>query len=345
MRVLDFANSRRAYLLNKAKPDDCEYKFFLSSGRKEYFEQSERDLSDLKWYAPETLCSMVTREELESCIDYDVAVTTSCSLYFKEYQKEAVDFLNRFKGKIVAVDYAWDVVRTNVKKKNKQLKKKFSQLAIAVEKAAQKVPVMPFSQPEIDMYRQAYRWAQQCSVLTKYHFWELGAPYVLVTSQYKYDLLDDCIDWLKSQPGLRVVWKLKEKQSEYKEKVEDALKRHGMTDRSLIVVSAPKSRRLVDGKSHTCFLSPVCEWSTAIDFHISLPPLCFSHAEMVRGGVPTYMFTKNGLKVPEQVHPLVRRLWGGDDVDDYLRGGMVERRSELKHGDLWFSDNFWKNIR
>lgn len=343
MKILDFANNRRAFLLSSSKPEDSDYKFFLSSGRKDFLHENKRDLQNLQDICPEVLVNKINKSDLYDYINYDVLLTTSCSLYFKEYQKEAVDFFNAFKGHIISIDYAWDVARTKYNKKVKQLKKDFWRLAILMNESETPIKTIPFAQPEIDIYAHNMHFIDPNKVKEDY-----GLPdnkkYVLVTSHSQYDLLDKCIAYLKNQ-DVFIIWKLKEKQNEFADIVRSSMKKQKMTGNYTIVCKNPNKDHLLEGKSHTEFVSPVCELSTVIDYHVNMPPISFSQAEMIRAGVPTYLFNKKGLDIPDKVKDLSKKLWSEDSVNKYFqcKPNTISRAS-IKVDKLFFSKNLWKDI-
>lgn len=323
--IVDLTNARRAYLMSQVARD---YRFYLHSPRKIISTENERELKFVQKYCPEILSKKVSFDEVTR-IKPDTLIVTSVSMYFKEFDKKLVNLVNAFQGQWIAVDYAWEAGRRQRKQKNRQFNRRFSHVAIAATSPDAK-GYLPFSQPELDMYACVSRFVNRDSVLKEY-----GLPadkkIIIVTSGAKYEQLKPLVKLLSGfKKDIYVIWKLKFKQREYQKKVTKALASHGI---AFSVIAGPKE------KSHTDFLSPMCKFSVVAACHINLPSLSFSHAEMVRAGVPTYTFGKNGIKIPNAIQPMIDHFWEPKSASECAEFSLDVKRCNLIVDDLHCTKN------
>lgn len=330
MKILDFSNARRAYLLSSNI--DADYKYYLHSGRKEYFKENGREVKFIEAYCPQIKNNRINRDELNT-FNPDKIVVTSVSMNFKEYEKSAMGYINKYGKHVVAVDYAWDAARKYSKKKSKRFKHGFDNIAVAVEHPK----FWSYSQPELDMYAQAKNFTTSDQVIAKYNL-PKRKKYIVVTSHAKYRLLGKLAGLLKSfGDSYFIIWKLKFKQKEYAKKVKKALRSNRL---NFMIIAGPKE------KSHTAFLSPLCELSLVVDLHINMVPISFSQVEMSRAGVPTYIYDeKNGLHMPGRIRSIVNEFWHPDSVKLYSKKFIPSREfCKVKIDDLFCTKNFIKRI-
>tara|TARA_Y100000034_G_C6900401_1_gene416257 strand:- start:1774 stop:2814 length:1041 start_codon:yes stop_codon:yes gene_type:complete len=343
MRILDFATSRRAYLMSLACQDRHDYKFYLYSNRKEFFKESERDARDIDKYCPECFDDNLQRDKIDEHLGDDIVMMTAISLWLKEFDPELIKFLDNMKGKFVAVDYAWDAAKRKLKRKMEQTKKDFDAVSVAIGKCLTPIHPIFFSQPELDMYAHAHRFVSKEDVIKRYGLGEAD-KYVLITSATQYEMADHLMEYLKGLKGdVFIIWKIKEKQDECVKRVEDIFKRHDYKS-AKIIVKQPDRPLDMPGKSHTDFISPVCELSVVVDSHIGLPPLSFSHMEMVRAGVPTYRFD-DGFSMPKEVFPVAEKVWSEASVKRWKEGYWSDRdQVEVVVDDLFFTNNLVEGL-
>ena len=336
MKVFDFATNRRAYLMSRVMGND--YSFFLYSDRKSFLTPSERDSRDIERF------SNLKMSDPSQCLDSDIVMVTSASMWFKEFQKEAMDLINKSRGKLVCIDYAWDVARTKYTKKIKQLSKDFSAIAVVMNEVGSDIRPLKWSQPEIDMYAIAPEFLTADDVRMRYQV-PSGMKVALITSQLHLKKADALLDILKQQDDFYYFWKVKEKQASQTIEINEIIKKHNMEDRCRVIVRQP-DRGDYPGKSHTDFFSPVCELSTIIDFHISLPPLCFSHAEMIRAGVPTYWLDSDQPTPPPYVWELANTIWDDQSCRQWKQQ-FLTNRSKVNRvvSEIWFTENLVRELR
>jgi len=329
--IVDLANARRAYLMSQVAGND--YRFFLHSPRKVLSTENKRELQFVQKYCPEILNKKVSFEEA-SRLDIDVLVVTSVSMYFKEFDLKLVKLVNSFKKQWVAVDYAWEAGRRIRKQKNKQFKRKFSNIAIAATPPQEEV-YLPFSQPELDMYANAATFTTKEQVLAKYDL-PRDKEIIIVTSQNKYEALKPLINLLSRYDNIHVVWKLKFKQREYQKKVRKVLSSKNM---SYTLIAGPQE------KSHTDFLSPLCELSLVASCHINLPSLSFSHAEMIRAGIPTYSFGENGIKIPGSLIPIMQHFWDSESIKKCSKFSPTVPKPQMIVSNLHCTENLVSHLK
>jgi hypothetical protein len=298
--IVDLANARRSYLMSQVAGEN--YRFFLHSPRKVLSTENERELIFVRKYCPQILDKKISFKEVTRA-DIDVLIVTSVSMYFKEFDINLVNLVNRFKKQWVAVDYAWEGGRKPREQKNRQFNRPFSNIALAAT-SAKPGPYLPYSQPELDMYANASKFITPKQVREKYQLPE-NKKIIVVTSHGKYEVLKPFMKFLARRDDIHVVWKLKFKQRQFYNKVRKAMSSIKVP---YTLIAGPQE------KSHTDFLSPLCELSLVATAHINLPPLSFSHAEMIRAGIPTFLFGKNGIEIPKYIRPLMHHFWSPESI-------------------------------
>jgi len=331
--IVDLANARRAYLMSQVAGDD--YKFFLHSPRKIISTENKRELNFVEKYCPEILSKKILFEEVTR-LDADVLIVTSVSMYFKEFDINLVNLVNSFKKRWVAVDYAWEAGRKPRVQKNRQFHRKFSNIALAAT-PKEKGFYLSYSQPELDMYANVFKFTTPEQILEKYQL-PIDRKIIVVTSHGKYEVLKPFLNFLASnRDNIHVVWKLKFKQRQFFKKIRKALASKNI---SFTMVAGPQE------KSHTDFLSPLCELSLVASLHINLPPLLsFSHIEMIRAGIPTYFFGKNGIEIPKYIKPIMNHFWAPESVKTCTQFSFNVLKPKVKVDALHCSRNLINHLK
>jgi len=349
MRILDFTNNRRSFLISQCKNDETDYSFHYISGRKTYLTENKGDLGDIERFCPEILCNKIDINKLEEMHDRDVVITTSMSMLFKEYEKRVFRFLNSFKGKLVSVDYAWDAMRKARKKGKNGFNRGIDAVAVIGDTCAYNIPSFYYSQPEIDIFAHVNDFLDRQYVIDRYNLPQ-AEKYVLVTSKNRYETVPNLIKFIKRQHGdIHVIWKLKEKQEEFFPTVRKLLKRCNFSNYTLM--SSPPDRLDSNpNRSQKDFFSPVAEFARIIDCHISLPPMSFANMEMMRAGIPTYIFDGNNFKKPKLMGDVLNKIfdivWTEESLQNCYSGDVCLDRSkcEVKIDKYFFTNNFLNNL-
>lgn len=350
MEIFDFTTNRRSYLISKCADIEVDYKFYYNSGRKIYLTENAEDLADAKQYCSEILSNKIAINNLNDMKDRDFLVVTSVSMFFKEYQKEAFDFINLFRGKMVAVDYAWDAGRKMRKRGKNRLRREIDALAVLGPSSPYPMRILPYSQPEIDIFAHVGYFMDREDIINGY-----GLPksekYVLITSHTKYDALDALVKYMQRKEfrDTYFIWKLKEKSAGFAKRINKAMSKRGFTNYKL-VIHAPDSLRYNKNKSYTNMFSPIAHMSVLIDGHINLSPVSFTHAEMIRAGVPTYGFNSSGISKPRMgayLENIYNIFWEQDSINKYYGGSPYFSRKDcvVKVDDLFCTRNFINNLK
>ena len=75
-----------------------------------------------------------------------------------------------------------------------------------------------------------------------------------------------------------------------------------------------------------------------------MPPVSFSHAEMIRAGVPTYMFGKEGIHVPKYIKPDMQHFWEKKSIEQCSSFQMNRDVCQTKVDDLHCARNLASHL-
>lgn len=348
MKILDFTTNRRSYLISKCKEDTIDYKFYYHSGRKIYLTENRGDLGDVQQYCPEILSNKIDISKLEEMNDRDVVIVTSMSMLFKEYERRAFQFLNSFPGKVVAVDYAWEAPRKAHKRAKNGFKRNIDAIAVVGDLCKYSIPAFYYSQPEVDIYAHVNDFLSPDDIVNKYEL-PPAEKYILVTSHDNYKVVPSFLNKIKQYGDIHLIWKLKEKKSNYADTVTKIMRKNNF-NRYTLVIGPPNRSADNPNSSHKDFFSPVAEVSRIISCHIDMPPVSYSNMEMIRAGIPTYVFDGENFCKPRMLGDFVEKifdiLWTKDSIQNCYSGSLCTDRSKcsLQVDKYFFTKNFLINL-
>jgi len=301
MKILDFCRSPRCYLIPKALSKEDTYR---------YYSEREPFCRQIREYDKNTDTLMV-RDDLNNYLDYDIALIKG-SMYYKT-DKLYMSFLNKFKGKVVAVDYAWDAyLKKRYTVRNPFMKCKVHGIAIII-KDENKFAVS-YSKPEPDMMVHVSDLVSRKAVLDEYQIPD-GYTYILVTSNENFKV-DYILGYLSSLSNIHVIWKGRHKHQDNIPEIEKKLKARGISYTMVIG----------DPLSHKDFLSPSVKLSTLASMHIHLGHKNSStHLEMIRVGIPTYWERKNKLIFPEVQKDYAKMILSKEGYDKCINNISIGR--------------------
>jgi hypothetical protein len=329
--ILDFSNARRAFVLSQLLDD---YYFFLHSPRKEYTTLNQKELGFLSSYSPKAIEKLISKDQIEFYFSKaSIVLVSSVSMYYKDYDPRIISLMNKFSGKIISIDYAWDIQRHWKDwglKSSTAFKRTYDYIAVAGE--SDHAIMWKYSQPELDMYAISKQFTSTESVYRKYGLDPLSQV-ILVTSGAKCDYVSGMVEFLNRFPEAQIIWKIKYKQRKYEKQI-----KKGIRNRHIQVI-------IGEEKSHTDFLSPVCELSLVTDFHVNMYPLSFSQIEMIRAGVPSYILDKNGISVPGSIKQAAKEFWTTESYERFIKDPLVGRsQCYLNVPGLYCGSNFVRNL-
>ncbi len=359
MKILDFSNSRRSFLMSKRMPAK-DYFFFLNGEKMNFFRERESHVEDIKYFCPEILKNKInTMNEIERHSDADILLLNDMTIINKKHSNDIVNFLNKFKGKIVAIGYSWDFV-IDCPQNNNQLKREIDALAVAGPSSLCKVQAFPYSQSELDVLHRDVNnvFVNKNDVIKKYKL-PSNKKYVLITvafqrehENYLKDLrlfekkIVKFIKYIKNYDNIYTIWKIKEKQKDFVKIVKIILKSQKFDNFFVF------SNVYDDGyeRWHRRFISPINELSSVISCHINLSSISFSHIEIAVAGIPTYSFNGDNVEMPynpECIKDMFNTFWdkksisncyGNKDIciDRSLIMPIIDRN--------FFTDNLIKNL-
>ena len=340
MKILDIATSRRAYMLYNNINANDDYKFFLSN---------QYDENDLRINSPQCFDNLIDKNNLDKFKNFDACILHTCSILYRKYDKKIESFINSFRGKIFAVDYAWECSRQRRRHTNKGFKRKISGLGIAISNNETRVPFFPYSQPDLDIFAQVEKFRTRKEI-KKYYNIPDGFKYLLITVQ-KMSFVDKKMKlfckFLRTLDDVFLIWKIKEKHSKQAKMLPKYMKKFGLNN-YVIVIRQPKEilkrTSQPEGKNFRSFISPICDLSMISDAHINLSPLSYAQVETIRAGIPTYYFTKRGFSLVDDVEDIKKNMWKKEAIEKYSGFRLDKRESNLKVKDNFCTMQFLNNI-
>lgn len=178
--------------------------------------------------------------------------------WYKEKYKEYAKKANEFNGKIVLVDYAREMEE---KWKNKTgIKPDF--LAMAEDSSPNKIRVFRFSMPEFDPLPSFRHTPMGNQVLVT-----MGNPPISMVKSLAKELV-----------GRHIVWKMRQKF------------RHKREQHEKILCESDYTMVCPEEKDYNWPESLIEKYAKEVDFHVHIGELSFANQEMVRYGVPTYIW-------------------------------------------------------
>jgi len=336
MNILDFTTSKRAYMLYHCLGDTHQYSIIP---------QYANDIVDIRKYCPEVVKSIIQIDDIPYK-KFDVIILHTCSILYREYDKKLIKILNRFKGKIFCVDYAWEGALHKRIKMNKMFKKKISGMGIAIHTSCTDIKPFPYSQPELDIFANIGKFKNAQSVIDLYRLPE-NMIYILVTAQPKSysspDKIKNFIRFIKEHFDLDkicIIWKLKEDHGSCYKTAKRYLKKN--IPHYKIVMKQPDNPK--GAKTFRDLISPIGELCLITDCHINISPLSYAQIETVRAGIPTYFFNKRGISSVDYVDEFKREIWTDESFDRYSTFRAEKSRCLLKVPNNYCVMNFIRNI-
>lgn len=336
MNILDFTTSKRVYMLYsylKGKHDYC------------FIPNYDKDIYDIERYCPDSLKSLISIDDVHSR-HFNVIILHTCSILYRKSPDKLTHILNKFRGKIFCVDYAWEGALHKRVQSNFQLRKKISGMGIAIKKSATDIKPFAYSQPGLDIFARASHFVDKNQIIKSY-----GLPgdmmYMLVTAQPKSysspKKIKLFIRFVKKNIDLDnvcIIWKLKEDHMACYKIAKRFLKRN--IPHYKIVFKQPHNENGV--KVFRDFISPICELCVIADCHINISPLSYAQVETIRSGVPTYFFNKRGFSGVDYLDDLKQQMWTDDSFERYSVFKPEKSRCRLKVPNNYCTMNFIKHI-
>lgn len=333
MKIFDFANIRRAYIMHKAcKEAGVTYRFHLHSGRTS-IKLDPFQTSELQAMAPYAMSDLADQNDLCKEINNSDILLINSFVHSKDSDREFYRLLDGFGGKVVNVDYAWDTYKKHIPIAQRAFKRAYAGIAIAVDYTSSHFkPVFNWSQPEIDMSVHRDEWAS------------IGTPppgfdgVFLLTPGRNFletDILAQCIREIQKHCKKPYVY-LKFKQKDSPEMVN-----HGRR-----VLRRMDVLHSITDESHKGLANYCVLYALQSHAHINLDPQSFSNLEVMRAGVPTFEMNKQGLVLPHYYRSALRQFWDQESIKDIYENIDLskKKRARLSVGPLHCANNLLKNL-
>lgn len=332
MKILDLASIRRAYIMHKAcRIAGVEYRFHIHSGRKS-ISQDQSQLAELGQRAPYVL-EDVSSDLFKEADSSDFLLVNSF-IHSKETAPEFQQLVNRFRGKIISIDYAWDTYRKDIPVSNGVFKGKYSGIAIAVDYTSSRIrPIFNWSQPELDMSVHQNEFPAVTGQTG-----DNDGVFLLTPGRHfaDSDILVRCIKTIQKHCSNPFIY------LKFKQKDEPQSISHGRR-----TLRRMNIQHHISDESHKGLVNYCVLYALESHAHINLDPQSFSNLEVMRCGVPTFEFDGKDLTLPRYYTSALQRFWTQQSIEDVYDHTDLskKKRAMLSVGPLHCAENLIRYLR